>query len=114
MEHRRSHRGEEEQNVSEVCGGFIGIEWPSEISQNRKLARYWAALRFVIVMSVMQDKIASTGASFTQTVRTWFSEQGRQDLAGMAQLFGVETGQQVVDILSERLWIGCRVKLKKL
>ena len=114
MEHRRSHSGEGEQNVSEVSAGFIGIERPSEISQNRKLARYRAGLRSVIVMSVMQDKIASIRTSFTQTVKTWLSEQGRQDLAGMAQLFGVETGQQVVDVLSKCLWIGCRVKLKKL
>jgi hypothetical protein len=66
------------------------------------------------VMSVMQDKIVSIRTRFTQAVKTWFSEQSGQDLTGMAQLFGVETGQQVVDILSKRLWIGCRVKLKKL
>jgi hypothetical protein len=92
MEHLRSHSGEGEQNVSEVSGGFIETERPPEISQNRKLARYWAGLRFAIVMSVMQDKIGSIRTSFTQTVKTWLSEQGRQDLAGMAQLFGVETG----------------------
>jgi hypothetical protein len=114
MEHRRSHSGGGEQRTSEVSGGFIEIERPSEISQNRKLARDEARLRFVVVMSVMQDKIVSIKTRFTQAVKTWFSEQGGQDLAGMAQLFGVETGQQVVDILSKRLWIGCRVKLKKL
>lgn len=114
MEHRRSHSGEGEQNVSEVSGGFIGIERRSESSQNRKLARHWAGLRFVIVMSVMQDKIASIRTRFTQTVKTWLSEQGRQDLAGMAQLLGVEAGQQVVNILPKRLRIGCRVEVKKL
>jgi hypothetical protein len=62
----------------------------------------------------MQDKVVSITTRFTQTVKTRLSEQGAQDLAGMVQLFGVETGQQVVDILSKSLWIGCRVKLKKL
>ena len=112
-EHRRSQSGEGWQNISDLSGGFIGIRRRSEISQHRKLASRGGLLHFNRGMSAMQDKDRwwqSSGSNCKNVA----SEQSAQDLTRMAQLFGVETGQQAIDIVSKRLWISCGVELKKL
>ena len=113
MEHLRSQSGEDWQNISDLNGGLIGIRRPSKISQHRKLASGRAWFHFNVAMSVIQDKDRCWQSSYPNC-KTLASEQSAQDLTRMAQLFGVETGQQAIDIVSKRLWISRGVELKKL